>query len=36
MGRMPEKTPKDGPWLEKIIEIVPDGKKEAKLIGNGI
>src|SRR5204863_464155 len=26
MGRMPDKTPKDGPWLEKIIEIVPEGK----------
>src|SRR5205809_2175409 len=32
MGRMPEKTPKDGPWLEKIIEIVPDGKKGGKIV----
>lgn len=32
MGRKPEKTPKDGPWLEKIIEIVPEGKKGGKIV----
>ena len=32
MGRMPDKTPKDGPWLEKIIEIVPDGKRGGKVL----
>ncbi len=32
MGRKPDMTPKDGPWLEKIIEIVPDGKKGGKIV----
>ena len=32
MGMKPEKTPKDGPWLEKIIEIVPEGKKGGKIV----
>ena len=32
MGRKPEKTPKDGPWLEKIIEIAPEGKKGGKIV----
>lgn len=31
-GRNPEKTPKSGPWLEKIIEIVPEGKTGGKII----
>ena len=32
IGWMPDKTPKDGPWLEKIIEIVPDGKRGGKVV----
>ena len=31
-GRKPELTPKDGPWLEKIVEIVPQGKHGGKII----
>jgi len=32
-GRKPEMIPKSrGPWLEKIIEIVPQGKKDAKIV----
>ncbi|MEJ7684599.1 MAG: arylsulfotransferase family protein [Segetibacter sp.] len=27
-GRKPEMIPKSGPWLEKIIEIEPQGKSE--------
>jgi hypothetical protein len=32
MGRKPEKTPKSGPWSEKIVEIVPDGKTGGKIV----
>ena len=32
IGRKPEKTPKAGPWLEKIIEIVPEGKTGGKIV----
>lgn len=32
LGRKPDNTPKDGPWLEKIIELVPDGKRGAKIV----
>jgi hypothetical protein len=31
-GRKPEKTPKSGPWLEKIIEIEPQGKSGGKIV----
>jgi hypothetical protein len=31
-GRNPEKTPKSGPWLEKIIEIQPQGKTGGKIV----
>ena len=31
-GRKPEKTPKSGPWLEKIIEIEPQGKTGGKVV----
>ncbi len=32
MGRKPAMTPKSGPWLEKIVEIVPDGKTGGKIV----
>ncbi|HSU51762.1 MAG TPA: aryl-sulfate sulfotransferase [Segetibacter sp.] len=32
MGRKPEKTPKSGPWSEKIIEIEPQGKTGGKVV----
>ena len=31
-GRKPDKTPKSGPWLEKIIEIEPQGKTGGKIV----
>src|SRR6266498_2212096 len=31
-GRKPEKIPKSGPWLEKIIEIEPQGKTGGKIV----
>jgi hypothetical protein len=31
-GRNPEMVPKDGPWLEKIIEIKPDGKYTGEIV----
>lgn len=31
-GRKPEKIPKSGPWLEKIIEIEPQGKMGCKIV----
>ncbi len=32
IGIKPENTPKDGPWLEKIVEIVPDGKTHGNIV----
>ncbi len=32
MGRKPEMIPKAGPWLEKIVEIVPEGKSGGKIV----
>ena len=32
MGRMPGMIPKDGPWLEKIIEIAPQGKTGGNIV----
>jgi hypothetical protein len=31
-GRKPEMIPKDGPWLEKIIEIEPQGKYDGRIV----
>jgi hypothetical protein len=31
-GRKPELTPKDGPWLEKIVEIEQQGKQGGKIV----
>jgi hypothetical protein len=31
-GRKPELTPKSGPWMEKIIEIEPEGKSGGKIV----
>jgi len=31
-GRNPEITVKDGPWLEKIIELEPKGKRDASIV----
>lgn len=31
-GRKPELIPEDGPWVEKIIEIVPEGKSGGKIV----
>ncbi len=31
-GRSPNKTPKGGPWLEKVIEIEPQGKTGGKIV----
>ncbi|MEO6639341.1 MAG: hypothetical protein ABIN25_13770, partial [Ginsengibacter sp.] len=31
-GRKPEMTPKSGPWLEKIIEIEPQGKSGGRIV----
>ncbi len=31
-GRKPEMIPKSGPWLEKIIEIEPQGKSGGKIV----
>jgi len=32
LGRKPDMVPKDGPWLEKIIEIEPQGRNAGKII----
>ncbi len=32
MGRKPAMIPKSGPWLEKIIEIQPEGKTHGKIV----
>ncbi|MGB5318674.1 aryl-sulfate sulfotransferase [Eudoraea sp.] len=32
MGRKPEYTPLGGPWLEKIVEIEPQGKDDGKIV----
>ncbi len=32
LGRKPEMIPKDGPWLEKIIEIEPQGKNGGRIV----
>jgi len=32
MGRNPDLIPKDGPWLEKIIEIEPRGYDDGKIV----
>ena len=32
LGRKPEMLPKSGPWLEKIIEIQPEGKTHGKIV----
>lgn len=31
-GRKPQMIPKSGPWLEKIIEIEPQGKSGGKIV----
>lgn len=31
-GRKPEKIPKSGPWVDKIIEIQPDGRTGGKIV----
>lgn len=35
MGRKPAMIPKSGPWLEKIIEIQPEGELTERLYGSG-
>jgi len=32
LGRKPEMIPKDGPWLERIIEIQPEGRHGGKIV----
>lgn len=32
LGRRPDMIPLDGPWLEKIIEIEPQGKYDGKIV----
>lgn len=32
LGRKPELTPKSGPWSEKIIEIIPEGKTGGTIV----
>lgn len=32
MGRKPELTPLGGPWVEKIVELEPSGREDAKVV----